>query len=67
MATLLEPVMAPLYALNTRAVFSRHWTIHDRLKIMLSVILSMHSNNNLDYFGLYYLQFQEEILFVICF
>jgi len=37
MATLLQPVMAPLYALGTIAVFSRHWTIHDGLKVMLPV------------------------------
>jgi len=33
MATLLQPVMSPLYALGTSAVFSRHWIIHDCLKV----------------------------------
>jgi hypothetical protein len=33
MATTLQPVMAPLYALGTSAVFSRHLTIHDGLNV----------------------------------
>jgi hypothetical protein len=33
MATLLQPVMTPIYTLGTSAVFNRHWTIHDGLKV----------------------------------